>query len=234
MRNTEIQDIKRSRVRLGFDRLAPIYDLLLTLFSGNLIPRIRRSLLKIVPPREHALVLGDGTGRFLCELMATDRIGRATCFDISDAMIHRASRRWAARGRNTDQVSFHAAGLPIPEGLPDRYDLVCTNFFLDVFTDEELDPVFRQIDAALVPDGLWYYSDFCYPDAAIHPFENAGARFIVRMLYVFFEWICGLRARALPDVKKCFVNHGYQLIFEEYSAAGMLVCQIFQKTQRTF
>ncbi|MCR9142583.1 MAG: class I SAM-dependent methyltransferase [bacterium] len=233
-----VAEPKDTRVSRGFDRLAPVYDLLAAVGSGNQIARARRSLLNEIPPGKRALVLGDGTGQFLCELMATGRVKQAVCIDASPAMIDRASRRWQRQcrrsGADPGSVEFRVGALPLDDGPGGPYDLVCTNFFLDLFTNEEMEPVFRQIDAALAPDGNWYYTDFRYPDRATHPLRYLSARVLVRCLYVFFGLVAGLRARALTDVKKTFESNEYQLVARTIVAFGALECAIFKKARHTF
>ncbi|MEQ9365302.1 MAG: class I SAM-dependent methyltransferase [Leptospirales bacterium] len=225
--------VGHSRISRGFDLVAPIYDLLAAVGSGNRIPRIRRALLPRLPPREKALVLGDGTGRFLCELMATGRIRRAVCIDASAGMIAKARARWITRSEQLKldprSVSFQVAALPLPNGLAGPYDLVCTNFFLDLFIDAELESILLQIDTALAPGAFWYFSDFRYPDAAKQPFANIASRLLVRILYTFFGSLSGLGARRLPDIHSAFHNSGYEPLFESYSTRGILECKIFQK-----
>ncbi len=233
-----VRDSYAARVARGFDRLAPFYDLLLAIGSGNAIPRIRRALLAQIPDRKHALILGDGTGRFLCELMATGRVARATCIDSSPAMSTKARARWlrSSRRRAVDAqaVEFRVASLPFAkheDGPGGPYDLVCTNFFLDLFTDAELGPAFRQIHESLESaDALWYDSDFQYPDPRSRPLTGLAARWLVRILYISFALVCGLRARRLPDTNRFFESHGYRALAERNGAGGLLICRIFQKT----
>ena len=65
-------------LRRGFDRLAPVYDLLLRLSTGRLIPNSQTALLEHLPPGERALLVGGGTGEFLAALAKSERYRRIT------------------------------------------------------------------------------------------------------------------------------------------------------------
>lgn len=220
----------------GFDRLAPIYDWMLRLSSGRLLPRVRRSLLAKLPVCERALIPGEGTGEFLCDLMRAGRAKRATVIDLAPAMLARARTR-AARELDADAyaaLEFRVAALPEAGQAIERgaYDLICTNFFLDVFTEEQLEPAFTQLDAQLAPGGHWYLSDFAYPDPQHGQFYAAIGRTLVNFLYLFFAISCGLAARRLPQTESQFRKRGYRMLAEQSFLGGLLLARVYQKPDK--
>ena len=85
----------KGQIRRGFNRLAAVYDVMLWLSSGPVIPRIRRSLLHCVPARKCVLIAGGGTGAFLLDLLARLPVERVYCYDISRIMLERSAKRLA-------------------------------------------------------------------------------------------------------------------------------------------
>ena len=56
---------------MSFDRLARPYRLLETLAFGNALQRARTFWIDKIPSPKRALIVGEGNGRFLCELLCT-------------------------------------------------------------------------------------------------------------------------------------------------------------------
>ena len=57
------------RARMSFDRLAAHYHWMENLFAGGLMQRCRTTFLARTKDRRHALLVGEGTGKFLVELL---------------------------------------------------------------------------------------------------------------------------------------------------------------------
>src|SRR6478752_4223935 len=85
MANTKVTMIKDTRK--GFDRLAPFYDLMLKVSSGNSILKSQTILLESLPPLNKVLILGGGTGSFLIELLEQKNISAIVYVDRSEKMI---------------------------------------------------------------------------------------------------------------------------------------------------
>lgn len=222
------------RVGRGFDRLAPVYDWMLRLSSGRLLPRVRRSLLDTLPVHNRALIPGEGTGEFLCDLMRAGRAHRATVIDVSSGMLARARSRATRRLRAEQfaRVTFRTAALPDDPALAESrgsYDLLCTNFFLDVFTEEQIDAVMNELSGQLASGGRWYISDFAYPNCERGWLTAFGGRLIISFLYFFFALSCGLAARRLPETESRFRERGFRLLAERKFLGGLLFTRVYQK-----
>lgn len=204
----------------GFDRLAPVYDLLADLAFLGRIHASQVALLPRIAPVERALILGGGTGRFLDAMLRRDVARRAISIDISSGM----TQRTAARLRRSDlsqRVDLRSGGLEqIRDG--ETFDLIVTHCFLDLFDDAELRAVVRRLDAALNPDGLWLFSDFS-------TYRSAARRAIITMLYSFFGWTCGLKPRRLPNFEAAFLGIGLTEQVRQRFALGLLEAQLFRK-----
>ncbi len=179
----------------NFDRVAPIYQLAEYLTLGPLLQRTRTALLdeisRHLQPRQ-ALVLGDGDGRFLAQLLLRYPTCNALAVDTCAAMLNRLRRRALRRVPNaaTRLTTLHQSALTLdPTTLPAKPDLITTHFFLDCLTQPELDTLVARLAPQLTPGSLWLLSDFALPTRPIlRPF---GALYI-RALYLAFRLLTGL------------------------------------------
>jgi ubiquinone/menaquinone biosynthesis C-methylase UbiE len=212
------------RIARGFDRLAPVYDGLACLALAGRIHASQRALLQRLPGIRRALVVGGGTGRFLAELLEAQRDAHAVSIDASAAMTRRTRERLAARGL-TDRASLRVGGLECL-ATDERFDLVATHFFLDLFEESELRAVVKRLDTALAPGGLWLFSDLAVVGSGI---PRLTRRLVVGSLYAFFRVACGIGARRLPDFNRLFEGVGLEREIHEASALGLLQAALYRK-----
>ncbi|MFO1513608.1 MAG: class I SAM-dependent methyltransferase [Verrucomicrobiota bacterium] len=78
---------------MSFDTLAPFYGLMEVLTAGNLLQRCRTSFLTEAGTCRRALLLGEGPGRFLAELLKANPRIEVTCVERSPRMIEEARGR---------------------------------------------------------------------------------------------------------------------------------------------
>ena len=215
---------KRTPMKSGFDRLAPLYDPLLLVFGGA-VPRSQRALLDELPQCRRALIIGGGTGRFLVDLVTAGKADHIVCVDISAAMLERSRARLQkvcpdAVGRCTF-IHGTAADLAGDE----HFDLVCTHCFLDLFEESELAIVMKRLSQALAPGGFWMCSDFAPPGG------GAARRLItaalLRGLYIGFGLVCGTVPRSLPPIRETFDALGFRALRVEES--GLLWSGLYDK-----
>jgi ubiquinone/menaquinone biosynthesis C-methylase UbiE len=184
----------------GFDRLAPFYDLGTDLLLFGQVHRSQLALLPRLPPVKRALLVGGGTGRFLAALLAAHPGLRAVSIDASAAMTRRTAARLAPE--QAARVELRVGSLEcLAEG--ERFDLVVTHCFLDLFDEAGLVPVMARLERALAEGGCWLFSDFADSGPGL-PLR----RTVVAMLYAFFRLTCAIPARRLPDFDAAFARHG--------------------------
>jgi ubiquinone/menaquinone biosynthesis C-methylase UbiE len=209
---------------MSFDRLAPVYDLLLLVFCGA-VPRSQRALLSELDDCERALIVGGGTGRFLVDLVRSDKVRQIVCIDVSTAMLERSRRRLiSCCPEAVDRCEFRHSDVREFEDQP--FDLVCTHCLLDCFNDAELIKVMRKLHGLLAADGRWMFSDFSAPTQ--QPMRLIG-NVVVTVLYVFFRVTCGIKARRLPDFSAEFANLGLSPAAEETFMGGLLVARLYAR-----
>ena len=130
------------RIARGFNRLAPLYDAMADIGFAGRIHASQTTLLPRLPKVRRALVLGGGTGRFLASFLSHDPSARVVSIDASPGMTRMASARVASEG-HSNRVELRVGGLE-KLGPDERFDLVVTHCFLDLFEELELEGV-RQV-----------------------------------------------------------------------------------------
>jgi SAM-dependent methyltransferase len=80
---------------VSFDRIARTYHLFETVAFGYALQRARTAFISRIGPGERVLILGEGNGRFLAELLHRNPGVEIDCIDASAAMIQRARARAA-------------------------------------------------------------------------------------------------------------------------------------------
>ena len=110
--------------------------------------------------------------------------------------------------------------------FPQKFSVVITPFFLDLFSEEELPKVYEALEDHLHPGALWLVVDFAKGRSNRNPFFG----FVLRGMYLFFRWTCGLRNQQLPDINSFLAAKGFQLDKEAYRCRGFMRAQIFRKS----
>jgi SAM-dependent methyltransferase len=207
-----------------FDQLAPAYQTLERLTFGGLLHWCRTAHLSRLSGCRRALVLGDGDGRFLADLLRTNPEIEADSLDISAGMIALARRRVAVIPGAASRVRFVLADArtdPLPAS---GYDLVVTNFFLDCFRPAELTAVVRRVAAACAPSAVWVDGDFRVPPKG---WQRFAAQFLLSVMYGFFGMATRLSARRLTDAALLLTAEGFTLADETSRLRGFLSARLW-------
>ena len=123
---------------MSFDRLAPHYHWMETIFAGGLMQRCRITYLAKAKNCQHALLVGEGTGKFLVALLRLNPQIRVTCVEQSQGMIHQARQRLARERLDDSRIEFRQMDALDWTPPKEKFDLVVTHFFLDCFRAEQL------------------------------------------------------------------------------------------------
>lgn len=204
----------------GFDRLAPVYDLLSGVASAGRIHASQVELLPRLPRCPRALVVGGGTGRFLVALLETGLVDRVVSLDASAGMNRRAAARLGALA---PRVQLRTGGIECLGPL-ERFDLVVTHCFLDLFEPAECAAVVGRLRRALAPGGHWLWSDFSDHGDGL---PGLARRSIVAGLYAFFRAACGITASRLPDAESVFSGSGLECVERASLAGGLLKAALY-------
>jgi SAM-dependent methyltransferase len=205
----------------NFDRVARIYRWAEYLALGPLLQRTRTHFLPLLPVRTGALVLGDGDGRFLAQLLAHQPNLHALAVDTSASMLHLLRHRCASAANRLRTLQASALTLTPPPAV----DLITTHFFFDCLTQPEVDALTQNLAAQVRPGTLWLLSDFGQPRPRfLRPF----AALYIRALYLAFRILTGLRITHLPDPQTSLRNAGFHRIARHDFLFGLLYTEIWQ------
>ncbi|MBP6508745.1 MAG: class I SAM-dependent methyltransferase [Opitutaceae bacterium] len=212
-----------NRPRRSFDRLATHYRALELLAFGRDLERARFAHLPRLADCRRILVLGEGDGRCLAQLVRLAPRAQIDCLDLSAAMLTRAADRLDPAAR--ERVRFQQADLLCvnPPGGP--YDAVITLFLLDCFTPPQVAMLVERIVARLEPGALWLWADFVLP---AHGPARWRAQIWVAVLYAFFRWQTGVAVHALPPGEALLTAAGCQAEVSRNFQFGLLRTTLFR------
>jgi ubiquinone/menaquinone biosynthesis C-methylase UbiE len=216
---------ENARRQVNFDRLARPYRWLEYLSFGPWLARCRSAQLGHLGGARHALVLGDGDGRFLARLLEANSTLTADVVDSSRSMLAILERRVRRSGPQArPRICLHRADA-LEWNPTGRYDLIVSHFFLDCFSTQQLEQLFDRVLPHALPGMQWVTSEFAIPRNA---FAAYLARRIIRLLYQAFGWTTGLPVRVLPDYATPLLRHGLVLSHERRYLAGLLCSQVWR------
>jgi len=210
----------------NFNAIARPYRWLEYLSFGPMLERCRFHRLPELADAQHALVLGDGDGRFLARLLKQNPQIRADVVDRSPAMLRLLSGRIAKIGAH-DRITQHCADSRdfTPTGSPSAtYDVVVTHFFLDCLTTSEVQTLAARIRNHLRPGARWIVSEFAIPRGPL----SIPAKLVVGSLYAAFRFLTRLTARRLPDHASAFRACELALISQRRWLGGLLISEMWE------
>ena len=207
---------------MSFDLLAPHYRWMERLCAGERLQRCRTALLDAIPAPEHALIYGEGNGRFLIELCRRFPTAQVTVVEASAVMITLAQARLRQAGLENAAVTFVRADALAWQPPAAHFDLIVTCFFLDCFRQDQLQGLIPRIAGAARMEAHWLLADFKIADAG---WRRLRSQLIVRFLYALFRRVTLLPARSLvpPEPFLCAagftrvqrVEHDHGLLFSD-------------------
>src|SRR5262245_43957336 len=91
---------------MNFDRVATYYPWLETLLVGNIMQRCRTTFLPLTHHCRRALLVGEGTGNFLTELLHGNPEIQIVCVEHSASMIQQIRQRLATAEEDDAHIEF--------------------------------------------------------------------------------------------------------------------------------
>jgi ubiquinone/menaquinone biosynthesis C-methylase UbiE len=214
---------------VNFNRIARHYRWLETIAFGNALQLSRTCWINKVPRPGRALIIGEGNGRFLGELLHAHPGVEVDCVDASDRMLRLARQHVlrsdpdsAARVRflNRDVLSWSPSG---------RYDLLVTHFFLDLFHREAVQTIVAKLAQAAAPNATWLIADFTIPSGRLTGFH---AKLWLRTMYAFFKFAAGVTANTLVDPSTYLQTNGFARSSRRSFRLGMLKSELYRNVTR--
>ena len=169
---------------MSFDALAPHYRWMEWLLAGNKLQRSRTAFLDRVADAQNVLIAGEGNGRFLLECRRRLPSARVTVLDASGGMIAAARRRVRAAGLDLRPIEFVQGDVLSWKPRAGAHDLVVTHFFLDCFTEPQVERVVGAPRRGAGRGATWLLADFQVPASGT---ARLRARAIHALMYGFFD-----------------------------------------------
>jgi ubiquinone/menaquinone biosynthesis C-methylase UbiE len=212
---------------VSFDFIAPAYRTLETIAFGGDLQRARIACLCEIETPRRVLIIGEGNGRFLCELLRIHPNVEIDCVDASARMLELARRRLERRlptGATRTRFLQRDITSWIP---PDQvYDLIVTHFFLDCFSGDRIADVVNRLSRAATPNATWLLADFCMPADGL---VRIRARLWLAAMYRFFQFAAGIEARKLEDPSPFLRTAGFALASQHFFRSGMLKSELWRR-----
>ena len=212
---------------MTFDRVARSYRWLETIAFGRSLQRARVLWIGKIPSPKRALILGEGDGRFLCELLRVHPKIDIDCVDASARMSTLAqTRARQSHPESWQRIQFIHADILKWSPLK-SYDLIVTHFFLDCFPRDEVKAIVDKLAGAAAHDAVWLLADFTIPPAGI--FSQMHAKLLLRMMYLFFRCAAGITANGLVDPSPYLEADNFVPMWHQSSRAAMLKSELWQQ-----
>jgi ubiquinone/menaquinone biosynthesis C-methylase UbiE len=197
-----------------FNWIAPRYDQLVGLMFGGTLHRAQLHFISAIGPRDSVLILGGGSGKFLNDLLAIRPMIAVTYIEASSEMI-RLTRKTLHPKKNVTLI--HGTENDIPEG---PYDVVITNFFLDLFTNTGVEKLIKMVLEKLDVNGKWLVTDFENTKKISH-------RILLSLMYFFFRASGSISVKRLPEWFQLFMSAGLESRAEKTFKDGFVSARIF-------
>jgi len=190
--------------------------MLATLVFGKSMVASQRFFLKEIPPRANVLILGGGTGWILNEIAKTNVSCEIWYIDASAKMLEHARKNAGVL-----RVHFvHGTEDDIPPAI--TFNVLITNFYLDLFAEQKLDDVVRKVTFSLTRDACWIVTDFLN--------RKRWQRLLLFVMYSFFNVVAHLDNRHLPDWNVAIQRGGYRKIDSGLFYLGFIESAIFKRS----
>jgi ubiquinone/menaquinone biosynthesis C-methylase UbiE len=175
------------KTNFGFDFLAPVYDLMARLVFGRAMIDSQICFLYRIPHGAEILILGGGTGWLLEKISEQHKSCKILYVDVSKEMVKKARLR-----KTEDEVHFiQGTEKDIPKEM--KFDVIITNFYLDLFSDKNLVAILERIQEHTKTSSVWLVTDFVD--------TTQWHRWMLKLMYLFFRIVCNIEGSHLPKWK---------------------------------
>jgi ubiquinone/menaquinone biosynthesis C-methylase UbiE len=198
-----------------FDLVANFYPLLEQLVFGSTLNQARRSFARQISAGKDILLIGEGNGRFLFEMMKQTSSASFTVVDSSARMLAAAARRIVPVTPNR-RIEWIYADFLKWATPPAPYDRVVTHFFLDLFGPDRICQMVEKISRLTTEDALWVNVDFTPECRCLHQ------KMLMWAQYRFFQGSAGIEASRLFDALPWIRQRGWQILEERSLKSGWI------------
>jgi ubiquinone/menaquinone biosynthesis C-methylase UbiE len=208
-----------------FNLVASFYPLLEQTVFGSTLSRARSFFISRVTEGNSILLIGEGNGRFLFEMMKQTSSGSITVVDSSARMLAAAARRLASVDRCSRVEFIHADILEWRSPVA-HYDRLVTHFFLDLFAPCSLRRVVEKISSLATEDTLWINVDFTSEN------QSLRQKLLMWAQYRFFRLSAGIQASRLFDPDPYIREAGWEILERRSLDSGWISARLMSKEPR--
>lgn len=209
---------------MNFNRVAPWFERLEKIVFREQMQYSRTAFLSDLPEIKKAALIGEGNGTFLIQFLQQCRCEEIHYIDSSETMLELAQNRLRENVQSgLERIEFHSCDLT-HEALPaQNYDLIVTNFFLDVFNEATLNEVVSKISSACTDEAHWLYADF---QVTGNRFRRWRAIAWVKTMYLFFKFAADIQTMRLSDPSTLLDRNGFQVICSNEFDNGLMRAEL--------
>ncbi len=201
-----------------FGPVAFFYDALAGLVFGGALRRAQQATLAAgLPggPAPRVLVLGGGAGWVLSEIWRQRPLAQVLYLEVSAAMLARTRARLRRHPTPPGATIELRQGTEANLAPGERFDVIVTFFVLDCFAVAALPGALARLQAAQRPGAPWLVADF-------RPAQRGWRRGLLWLMYRFFGFTVGLRARQMPPWPTELAALGLRLSWEAHFFGGAI------------
>lgn len=203
-----------------FDKIAPYYDFLGRLFFGPYLKISQLKFIDKIPDHSRILIIGGGTGWIIREICNKVKHPDFVYVESSKKMIKLSKK---SINENTSIRYYHGPVENFKNG--GTFDVLITNFFLDLYSDEDFKLIINKLKGNLKKDGFWLFTDFQVSG-------NYISRFIQRcslyLMYRFFMVTATINNKKLPEMNRGFSEEGFKLIHQAEFFKKFITSKVYQ------
>lgn len=212
---------------MSFDRVARHYRWLEALAFGNALQRARTFWNDKILAPQRVLIVGEGNGRFVCELVESYCDIDIDCVDASAQMLRMARRRLLQRHPDaSEHVRFLHEDINSWQPSDRCYDLVVTHFFLDCFPRDEVEQIVSKLSRVATNNAVWLLADFTVPQAKLARWH---AKIWLGAMYLFFRLVAGIKAKRLVDPTPYLKANGFSCVGRSLSRGRILKSECWRR-----
>jgi ubiquinone/menaquinone biosynthesis C-methylase UbiE len=191
---------------------------------GSRLSRARGSFISRVTEGSRILLIGEGNGRFLFEVVKQTSSASITVIDSSAQMLAAASRRIATDVR-CSRIELIHADIFEWRSAAEGYDRIVTHFVLDLYPPDRIRQLIEKISQLATENCLWINVDFNS--------ENQGLpqKFLMWAQYRFFRILAGIEAPRLFDTRPWIREAKWEIMETRLLDSGLISACLLSRTR---
>jgi ubiquinone/menaquinone biosynthesis C-methylase UbiE len=208
-----------------FDLIASSYPLLEQTVFGSTLSQARRFFIPRIAEGNNILLIGEGNGRFLSEMVEQPSSASYTVVDSSARMLEAAARRIATVDR-CSRIEWVHADILEWRSPSAYYDRVVTHFFLDLFRPSRIPRIIEKISRLAADNTLWINVDFSCEN------QRLRQKLLMWAQYRFFRVFARIEASRLFDPSLFLRQAGWERLESRSLEAGWISADLLYQRRR--